>query len=212
MGWKSWFMPITTIIATYFVNGITEAIGNKVLMSFLPIPDYLIKILQYAGPTAKKFAKRSTIIFGVIDAIIVFLSNIGFLWLANLIILTIGIFIECGKVKLGVAAKNALAGSLAASIALLVWHIITIIPALGQLLTSIEVFLFFLPLLILVIFNLSFGAIGNAVALSQGCSEGFDGDTLDSESAPGSHSHSHAGYGPYDRCRCMCCPVCNKIG
>jgi len=117
------------------------------------------------------------IVQSIVETIALFMGNLFFLWLFNTLLLQILIAWECKRFNfttMDISAKNALGGAISASVLLLIWNIITIIPfPITKILVAIEGFPFIGWMIvpaILLIFNISFGAIGKAVALSQGCS------------------------------------------
>jgi hypothetical protein len=229
------FAMIATIIGTIFVSSLTMGFGDwvitSVLAKILPIPASVISIIKNSGFVAKLIAKRAPGVgtgVSIAEAGIVFPVNLFLLWLLNFLILQVSIIIKCRKINgktLRESGSSALAGAIPASILVLVWGILAAIPIIiGQVLTAIESALsmfIYVPTLLMLIFNIAFGAIGIGVATSKGCApdapppeekkeESFaNANVHQSHDFQCSHTHSHAGYGPYDRCRCMCCPICN---
>ena len=233
---SSWaFAMVATLVGTMWVTSATFGIGAwlivKVISSIFPIPEWATDALLHGDFLAKIGAKRIIFIIGIVEAVMMFPFNLVMLWILNFIILQISIFIECNKFDqstMQTAFWSAMAGSLAGSIVGLVWGILAAIPVIiGPILTLIETLpykftmgIIHIPTILIILHNIGFGAIGNAIAISVGC--GGKKDEPQSSPSPAleafkdgcgshSHSHSHASYGPYDRCKCMCCPVCNKL-
>ncbi len=236
---STWTMVLVwSVIGTMWVTSATFGLGNwiivKFISSFIPIPTWAITYLLSGNFLSEIVAKRVLFIVGIIESVIVFPINLLLMWVVNTIILQISILIQCKKIdidSLSIAATNALAGAIPTSIHLLAWGILAAIPVIiGPIMTLIETLpytftfgLIHVPTIIAILFNLGFGALGNKIAMDKACptlpsptltptqdnttKEQFDGKYL---SVPDLHNHTHAGYGPYDRCRCRCCPVCNK--
>lgn len=164
--WSSWVGDQAFRMVTKFMMGETAA-------SILEYMDYAE---EYLPAVALKFYKKVMIVQAIVETIFMFFGNIFFLWLFNTLLLQVLISWECYRFNLNtmdVAARNALAGAISASVILLVWNLIGIIPfPITKIIIAIEGFpvigWMIVPALLL-IFNLSFGAIGKAVALSQGC-------------------------------------------
>lgn len=174
-GWIYFFGAIASTILAY---NFSSWLAQKAFLAFVPesVAEYVEYADKYLPQVVKNFYKKAMIVQSVVESIVLFGGNLFFLWLFNTILLQILITWECRRVSfqtLDIAARNALAGAISASVILFVWNLLTIIPfPLTKLLIAIEGF----PLigwmiipLILLIFNLAFGAIGKAVALSQGC-------------------------------------------
>lgn len=224
MALSGWVTFIGTVAATILAYNFSAYMAEKVFFSL--IPEEMEEYIKYLPRILKKGAKKIMPLPSIVEMIVVFASNLFFLWIFNTIVLQFVIYAECQKIifkplefpkgfgigftlgivaglfiglfiglqsglilglKLGgmlgtalgiggaahIAATNALGGAIAASVALLAWNILQLIPILS-LLAVIEGF----PLIgwliipfILIIFNLIFGAgVGKAVALHQACS------------------------------------------
>lgn len=238
---SSWaFTIITTMFMTILVSNATFGIGNWMIVQFLasilPIPAWAIDAIKNGGFIAQLGAKRVAFFISIVESVLVFPINLVLLWLLNFVILQVSILIECRKINgktLRAAAGSALSGSLAGAIVALAWGILASIPIfIGQILTAIEIGVYtfsfgllVIPSLLMVIHNIAFGALGNAIAISVGCEgEGFESVNSNSHSTVNStvnlkvnskvnYGHNHNDcrkLGKGERCRCMCCKVCNS--
>jgi hypothetical protein len=162
MTWTPLINVIGTIAATIMAYNISTGITEK-----LVYPSYM----QYVPTMARKFAKKVMMAQSVIEMILLVPLMILILWAFNTLVLQTNILWECNKINWDtwhIAAINALSGAISCSIILLVWNILTLIPIL-KFLIILESF-YIIPILML-IFNLSFGAgLGNALALKDACS------------------------------------------
>lgn len=183
MAWGGWIYFIGAIASTIMAYNWASWVGDEAFifvtrMMMGETASTMIQYLEsdYVPSIAKKFYKKFMIVQSIIETGALFAGSLFFLWLFNTILLQFLIIWECQRLNfttIDIAARNALAGAISASIVLLVWNILTIIPLpFTKILLAIEGFPFFgwmiIPAILLV-FNLAFGAIGKAVALSQGC-------------------------------------------
>lgn len=180
VGWTTF---AGTVVSTIIAYNISSFLAEKTMFAFLPygVDEYI----KYLPRMARKIAKKAFIFLSIIEMIVMFFSNMLFLWLFNAIVLQIIIYIQCKKLNsetVKVSAINALGGSIAASVALVVWQILGLIPLLN-IITLIEglplIGMLVVPL-ILMIFNLIFGAgVAKTVAVNQACptNETFDNKT-----------------------------------
>lgn len=168
-----WVTFIGTVVATVVAYNLSTYFAEKVFLSM--IPDEVENYIQYLPRMAKKLMKKAMILQSIVEMIVMFAGNLFFLWLLNAVVLQIVIYVECRKFNmntLDIAAKNALGGAIAASVALLVWNILQLIPILAILgmIEGFPVIGWLIVPIILLIFNLIFGAgVGKAVALHQAC-------------------------------------------
>lgn len=186
-----WFVMYTTIVWTVFIGLMTYGLGNYffilIASKLFNVSESIIETIKSSGFLQQLFAKRvpgvGTVV-SILEAAMVFPSNLISMWMLNTIVIQCAMLIEC-EIRSGsdfwstlkTSAGSALAGSLAASIAVLVWSILAAFPiVIGQILTVIEggVYKFsfgwiLISVLLMVIFNLMFGAIGYALAISTGC-------------------------------------------
>jgi len=181
-GWIYFFGAIASTIMAY---NMASWFGDKAFrfLTRIMMGERSVTIIAYLDqlkgyfPAAEKFYKKAMIVQSIVEIIVLFFSNMFFLWLFNSFLLQVLITWECGKINqdtASIAMTNALGGAISASVILLVWNLIGVIPfPITKLVIAIESFPFIgwmiVPALLL-IFNLAFGAIGKAVALSQGCS------------------------------------------
>ena len=177
---EGWIYLFGAIASTIMAYNWSSLLAEKAFLMFVPesVAEYVEYANNYLPSVVKKFYKKVMVIQSIVESIVMFGANLFLIWLFNTALLQILIWWRCKKINIttmDIAARNALAGAIPASILLLIWNLIGIIPfPITKLIIAIEGF----PVIgwmivpaILLIFNLSFGAIGKAVALSQGCAE-----------------------------------------
>ena len=170
-GWIAFFGTIASTLAAY---NMSTMMAEGVM--YLGLPEAAVGYIDSLPRMLKKAAKKIFVVMSIVEMIMMFFSNLLILWVLNAIVLQLVIYVNCGNMSantVSVSFTNALGGAIAASVALLVWQILGIIPILNiiSMIEGLPLVGWLVVPLILLIFNLIFGAgVGQAVALSQGCS------------------------------------------
>lgn len=173
-----WINFINTVVATIYGYEYAVKYAERIANFIIPLPAGTLDYLQMLPKMTQVFTKKLNIAFSIVEAVLLFGTTLFFLWLFNTIVIQINIFFNCKKINgdtLHISAINALGGAISAAVIVTVWNILTTIPLpFTKILILIEglpvIGAMIIPLLLL-IFNLSFGAgLGNAVAQANACS------------------------------------------
>ncbi len=171
-------LTVALTMGSYFLSSnVADMVGDK----FLPFGGDLRQLVN-KFPVVKPFLSKGVSVVKKLLGKVVLVSAyariaaLGImifitLWLSNTIVLCTAMYKNCGKINVGVAMKNALAGAIPSALlttgALVVIQILSFIPFV------FAASIFLVPVATwstMLIINLIFGAgIGQATAISQGC-------------------------------------------
>lgn len=172
------FLTVALTIGSYFLSSkVADAVGDK----FMPFGGDLRQLVNKFPVVRPFLSKGVTVVKKILGKVVLVsayarIAALGVmifltLWISNTIVLMSAIYKNCGRIEIGIAMKNALAGAIPSAIittvALVVLQVLSFIPFV------LAASIFLVPIATwstMLIFNLIFSAgIGQATGVSQGC-------------------------------------------